>query len=225
MLIHPVGGGIFCYLKFAKYLEKFMPVYGIQNSILTLDGKAFDNLQDLAKFYNGKIKEMLPNDEFILGGWSFGGNVAYEMACQLAKLNQNIPKIYFFDSWNFSKLDFTHEILMREAVNQYIPEVIDLAAGYDMRNKQEFFDLLSKRMALVLNHKSDICGTDVVLFKAKNVLSQFQSINCENNHWHKIISDYQLSVISVNSSHDSLFNEKFVKELADKFLENIGLSL
>ena len=39
ILIHPVGGGVFCYAKFAKYLEKFMPVYGIQNSILTTAGK------------------------------------------------------------------------------------------------------------------------------------------------------------------------------------------
>ena len=162
-------------------------------------------MPELAEFYNDQIKVVLGQKEFMLGGWSFGRNVAYEMACQLADNHKN-PKIFFFDSWNFSHLDFPHEQHMREAISNYIPEVIDLPAGYDMRNKQDFFDFLCKRMQLALNQKYSMHNIPVVLFKSTNILPQFQRIDCVNNHWRKVIADEKLSVISINSTHDELFS-------------------
>lgn len=218
ILIHPIGGGVFCYAKFAKQLEKYMPVYGIQNSILTPAGKSFLNLPDLADFYNKQIQKILGQQEFTLGGWSFGGNVAYEMACQLVDKYANC-KIFFFDSWNFYQLNFPYDEHMRKSIHTYIPEVVDLAAGYDMRHKENFYDLLHERMQLILNYKYSTPNIPVVLFKATHILPQFQIIDNLKNHWGNLLSDENLSIVQINATHDNLFHTNVVNNLVNQFLK------
>jgi thioesterase domain-containing protein/acyl carrier protein len=222
ILIHPVGGGVFCYSLFAKLLEKFMPVYGIQNSILSNDVKSFDNLRELSKFYISKAEMLLGHTDFNIGGWSLGGNIAYEMACQLERVSKSLPHVFFFDSWNFSSLDFLHDESMHQAVQNYAPEVIDLPAGYDLRDKKHFFEMISQRMQLALDHSYSKSELKVCLFKSQIILPQFISINVFDNHWSKVFSSNQLSIININCSHNDLFNALNVNELVTIFLNKIG---
>jgi amino acid adenylation domain-containing protein/FkbM family methyltransferase len=76
-LVHPIGGGVFWYLALARQLDR--PVYGLR---ATAEATPPD-LPALAKKYVEALREVQGAGPYLLGGWSMGAVVAYEMARQL----------------------------------------------------------------------------------------------------------------------------------------------
>ncbi|MEK7989598.1 MAG: acyltransferase domain-containing protein, partial [Thiotrichaceae bacterium] len=81
-LVHPVGGHVYIYRDLAKSLGAEQPVYGLQSTVL--DGKniAPETIEQMATQYIQAIQTRQPTGPYLLGGASFGGVVAYEMAQQ-----------------------------------------------------------------------------------------------------------------------------------------------
>jgi amino acid adenylation domain-containing protein len=82
-LFHPVGGAVSCYTGFAR--DWAGPVRAFQHPVLARGGTAGE--QDLAAMAAGYLAELLelaPQGPYLLGGWSMGGVLAYEVAGQLA---------------------------------------------------------------------------------------------------------------------------------------------
>ena len=52
----------------------------------------------MAAFYLKEIREIQPNGPYYLGGYSFGGTVAYEMAQQLAAAGEKVAMLAMFDT-------------------------------------------------------------------------------------------------------------------------------
>jgi len=76
-LVHPVGGNVLCYLPLAR-LDR--PVYAIQSPS---PGSLPEwTVESLATLYLEAIREIQPAGPYLLGGWSMGGVVAFEMARQ-----------------------------------------------------------------------------------------------------------------------------------------------
>ena len=84
VLIHPVGGSIFCYSDLASRLPGNTPVYGIQAAGLRLGEPLPRSIEEMAAEYLGAGSAQLGEEPWHLAGWSFGGLVAFEMALQLA---------------------------------------------------------------------------------------------------------------------------------------------
>ena len=74
-MFHPAGGSTVVYEPLTRRLDEDVPVYGIER----LEG----TLEERAKAYVEDIKQYAEGHPVILGGWSFGGALAYEVAHQL----------------------------------------------------------------------------------------------------------------------------------------------
>jgi amino acid adenylation domain-containing protein/FkbH-like protein len=97
--VHGVGGNILEYLDLAKYMNQVQPFYGLQ--AIGLDGKRpMENLtvEQMAARYIEEIRAFQPRGPYYLGGSSFGGSVAYEMAQQLTAAGEEIALLAFFDT-------------------------------------------------------------------------------------------------------------------------------
>lgn len=97
--VHGVGGNILEYLDLAKYLEADQPFYGLQ--AIGLDGKRpVENLtvEQMATRYIEEIREFQSQGPYYLGGSSFGGLVAYEMAQQLRAAGEEVRLLALFDT-------------------------------------------------------------------------------------------------------------------------------
>ncbi|MDJ0836207.1 MAG: thioesterase domain-containing protein [Acidobacteriota bacterium] len=79
-LVHAVFGSVFPYHRLAMHMDPEQPVYGIQS--IGLDGvtKPQERIEDMAELYIEHIRRIQPEGPYNLGGYSFGGWVAYEMA-------------------------------------------------------------------------------------------------------------------------------------------------
>jgi amino acid adenylation domain-containing protein len=96
--IHPMFGVVFPYLDLAHYLGNHRTFYGLQP--LGLDGKStpLNRIEAIAAYYIQAIQTIQPQGPYFLGGWSFGGLVAFEMAQQLTQAGQQIGLLAILDT-------------------------------------------------------------------------------------------------------------------------------
>ncbi|MBW4563693.1 MAG: AMP-binding protein [Mojavia pulchra JT2-VF2] len=96
--IHGLGGEVLCFRELAMHLGTDQPLYGLQPQ--GLDGKQapFTRLEDMAAHYVEEIQTIQSKGPYFLGGYSFGGNVAFEMAQQLRQQGEEVALLVMFDS-------------------------------------------------------------------------------------------------------------------------------
>jgi amino acid adenylation domain-containing protein len=98
--VHPVGGNILCYVELARSIGRDRPFYGLQSAGLNgEEGSGFARIEDIATRYIEAIRSVQPAGPYLLGGWSFGGVVAFEMARQLKEQSRETAHVALLDSW------------------------------------------------------------------------------------------------------------------------------
>lgn len=101
-LVHGGDGGTLFYKAFADRLDFSGEIYTIEAPIL-IDPNfvpAESTMATTAELYLNQIKSHYPNQTFHLGGYSFGGAVAYAMAKQLEGTATPVETLFLFDTPN-----------------------------------------------------------------------------------------------------------------------------
>ncbi|MCA1993216.1 MAG: AMP-binding protein, partial [Coleofasciculus sp. S288] len=95
--IHAIGGPVLFYRDLVRYLDPEQPLYGLQSK--GLDGKQtpLTRVEDMAALYIKEMRTVQPEGPYFIGGHSFGGLIAYEMAQQLHAQGQKVALLAFFD--------------------------------------------------------------------------------------------------------------------------------
>ncbi|WP_158847879.1 type I polyketide synthase [Saccharothrix deserti] len=91
-LFHPAGGPTSVYQPLVELLGDDQPCYGYER---------LDDVADLtakAARYVELIREIQPTGPYRLGGWSFGGCLAHEIACQLHAAGERVDVVVMIDS-------------------------------------------------------------------------------------------------------------------------------
>ncbi|HEY0604178.1 MAG TPA: thioesterase domain-containing protein, partial [Herpetosiphonaceae bacterium] len=96
--VHPIGGTVFCYADLARALGPDQPFYGLQARGLEVDQHPYRSIPELAADYITAIRQVQPHGPYLLGGWSFGGLVAFEIASQLQRQGEEIRRVVLIDS-------------------------------------------------------------------------------------------------------------------------------
>jgi thioesterase domain-containing protein/acyl carrier protein len=124
-VIHPIGGGVFCYANLAAALQGQRTVYGLQSAGLDGAHAPAGGVPAMAAAYLAAIAEIAPHGPYCLAGWSMGGQIAHEMACQLRQRGEPVQSLVLIDSW--------HPSLIAAAADPLADFVGDLLAsgGHD----------------------------------------------------------------------------------------------
>jgi thioesterase domain-containing protein len=96
--VHPGGGNVHSYYELARCLGSDRPFYAFQQPGLYKERALFTSIEDLAAYYIETMKTAQPEGPYFIGGWSFGGLVAFEMARQLFAQDQKVGQIMLLDS-------------------------------------------------------------------------------------------------------------------------------
>ncbi len=97
-LVHPVGGHVYIYRDLAHYLGSKQPVYGLQAQAIDGNSAFVTRVEEMATQYIEAIRVVQPQGPYFLGGSSFGGTVAYEMAQQLRAQGEKIGLLALIDT-------------------------------------------------------------------------------------------------------------------------------
>ena len=97
--VHNFGGEVINLNGLAQALGPEQPFIGLQAQ--GLDGKAEPHrtIPEMAACYVKAIRAFQPEGPYYLGGFCFGGNVAYEMACQLQEQGQQVAHLALIDAY------------------------------------------------------------------------------------------------------------------------------
>ncbi|MBD8487637.1 amino acid adenylation domain-containing protein [Echinicola sp. CAU 1574] len=97
-LIHGVAANITNYFKLIDFVDEDQPLYGLQAKGLNGIDKPNHGIESIAKYYVHEIIAHNPQGPYNIGGYSFGGYVAFEMAAQLIKMGKKVNKLIIFDT-------------------------------------------------------------------------------------------------------------------------------
>jgi amino acid adenylation domain-containing protein len=97
-LIHAVGGSVLSYLDLARHIGAEQTVYGLHARGLDAGQQPHTRIEDMAAEYLKAIRKVQPHGPYLLGGWSMGGVIAFEMACQLQAQNEQVSLLGLIDS-------------------------------------------------------------------------------------------------------------------------------
>ncbi|HEY0739061.1 MAG TPA: amino acid adenylation domain-containing protein [Herpetosiphonaceae bacterium] len=97
--VHPIGGNVFCYADLAQALGPDQPFYGLQAIDLADMDQQEVSIAEMAASYIEALRTVQPEGPYLLGGWSFGGVVAFEMAQQLQRQGAEVALLALFDTY------------------------------------------------------------------------------------------------------------------------------
>jgi len=98
----------------AMAMDVDLPFYSLQGK--GLDGsEPFDSVEEAARYYLDEIRKVQTHGPYYLGGYCFGGAVAFEMARMLEQSGEPVASLILIDSYNPAYLRFnpTGEMVLR----------------------------------------------------------------------------------------------------------------
>lgn len=84
------------YANLVNHLPTDQPIYGIRSQTQPEDDR--NDVEEMARCYVEVVRRRQPEGPYYLGGYCFGGNVAYEMARQLRLAGQPVALVVLLDS-------------------------------------------------------------------------------------------------------------------------------
>ncbi|MBG6151653.1 amino acid adenylation domain-containing protein, partial [Aquimarina sp. EL_43] len=156
----PAAGTVGSYLQLSKALGDDQPMYAFQCPGLDGKSKTSESVEAMAETFITAMQEVDPSGPYRLGGYSFGGAVALEMALQLRNKGFEVEELLMIDA----KI---HE------VSDEIYEQIDEAQRFrellyeEVDELREIFDSELTRSKLALEGKSIPEQIDVICELAK----------------------------------------------------------
>lgn len=122
-LVHPIGGYLFTYASLVRNIEPDQPVWGFQ---INNNNKAV-TLEQMAEEYIRELKQFQTEGPYHLVGFSFGGNLAFEMARQLEENGDEMGLLGLIDTFREKYVENLDELtILCNILNKYDPSQKEL---------------------------------------------------------------------------------------------------
>jgi len=96
--VHPVSGNVLCYRALARRLGAQQPFYALQARGIDDGQEPQTQVEAMAADYLEAVRTVQSHGPYLLGGWSMGGLIAFEMARQLQEQGVEVRLLALFDT-------------------------------------------------------------------------------------------------------------------------------
>jgi thioesterase domain-containing protein len=130
--VHSAEGGAVQFAQLAMCLGPDQPFYAIQG----LNPAApYIEIEERAARYNHALRRIQPEGPYLLGGWSYGGLVAFEMANQLSKSGHEVALLVLLDPMtpiptqehaNYASIDTEDPVTLLEHIRELVGGGLEL---------------------------------------------------------------------------------------------------
>jgi thioesterase domain-containing protein/acyl carrier protein len=97
--VHDVGGGIERFAQLAELLGDDQPFYALRGRGQEGEAAPHDSTPQMAADYLALVRRVQPHGPYYLGGYCFGGVVAFEMARQLRAAGETVALVAIFEGY------------------------------------------------------------------------------------------------------------------------------
>jgi len=98
-MVHPIGGYVLCYVPLARHLDPDRPFYGLAAPGLADEPDRRESIEEMAGRYVAAVRRIQPSGPYMVGGYSLGCHVAFEMAQQLRRAGEQTALLALLDAW------------------------------------------------------------------------------------------------------------------------------
>jgi len=207
LLVHPGEGLTYAYRALAGRLEG-VPLWAINNPRFGDQEHPFRSVEEMAAEYLEHVRRQFGTRRYILGGWSFGGVVAFEMARQLQAAGQGAIPPILIDSYYLPRLE-------SQPAEQSVRQL--LAATGIRKEKQELGPFLFELMtsgAMALRYRPEPFDGRVLLVKAQEAEVRWSGHPAaEHNGWLDLARG-GIEVYPTPGAHSELFDAAHIPSTA-----------
>ena len=180
--VHSAGGSAFDSLEMAKLMGSERPFYAFHPKGIERGESFHTSIEEMAADYAAALRNTQPKGPYLLGGWSFGGLVIFEMARILEQKGEKVSLLIMIDPPEPS--DFTYkeddmEFLMDRL--PYFHQNLDLDNMEIQKSNEARLIYVFQEMKL-----AGLFAPDIDQEYARHWLNLYK-------HHNKIISLYKLS--------------------------------
>lgn len=239
-----LGGNPMIFMSLFKLLGKNQPFFALQ--FRGVDGilQPHKTVEDIAAEFLADIRQIQKSGPYYIGGYSFGGLVAYEMIQQLLKNGEQAGGLVLIDTVvphrykrSLKKLFLTRLSNLLSKEPSHIVKYLKIRKNSQMFQKQlpdNNNELFKKRFDLVAkcNHEAGLAykfapiDTNVLYVKSayripKHLNSQEYRYH-ETNEWDNLIASDRLDIRFVQTHHYELLNEPHVTQTAQMLTDGLA---
>lgn len=229
--VHALLGSSFHFHFLANQMEKEQPFYALQAPGLGTgaEGTPIDDIEEFASLYVKSIRTVQKKGPYHLGGYSFGGWIAFEMARQLVKEGEEVGLIAVFGaSVPFSVLNpslFEEIRLYDQFMEDYNTTIIHPFLPPEERKPLSYFkDQMNKKLTplqrvmkahtqAIISYLPYPCDSKVTLFETLDL-----QLICPYDYsrgWNRL-SSKEVEVHHITGNHLSMLEEPHIKVLGEK---------
>ena len=95
--VHPAGGTAFRFVDLARCMGEERPFFALLARGLGAADEPFSRVEEMAAYSLAAIRSVQPEGPYLLGGYSLGGLVAFEIARQLEAAGQKVALLAIMD--------------------------------------------------------------------------------------------------------------------------------
>jgi len=205
-----------------KYLGNNQPFYAYFHQGEDGSPIKYTSVESIAAHFIKEMKLVRPEGPYLLGGYSFGGIVAYEMAQQLTAAGQDVPLVAMFDTYapsiykDLARAERRlHDPLKHMVMRQLVK--IEQARGQISSPKLRHFHIIDTYDKAIRNYRIKKYDGTVTMYKAE------KSQGPDDMGWAGLAS--RLDIRMIPGDHYSLIKEPDVEMLAQHLTSDIDLAL
>ena len=215
----------------SEYLGKDRPYYGFLHHDAERGNVKFESVESFAADYIVQLQKIIPKGPYYLGGFSFGGVLAYEMAVQLQKAGHEVPFLALLDSKTSLALDpfiwfnSVYRIIKSNILGTAYKKVIEIAQLLTCKlflfmkkplpASLEGFYILYKYRELTIKYKPRKYQGDILMFRSSETNPSFQY-----NGWETYVD--KISVVNYEGDHLKIAREKkYAEMIGSEFMRHL----
>ena len=249
--VHPVVGLGWSYSSLLNQLNQSLPVYALQSPALKGREASFHSIEDLARIYTNKIRQIQPVGPYRLLGWSLGGFICHAIANIILNEGGKVELLAILDAYPYKNIDYNiDEVIEAGAALRYLG--ISLS-DHDMlpNGLDDIAAILRKEYGIdqiplvnkLLNEDPEILSNISSLTRKHIHLAQkfrpssiavdtifFQAAKQHDVSVSQFMDDHpdawkpyvrSLSVYTLDCDHQSMFDQPYANQIADLLNKNL----
>lgn len=212
-LFQSVGGTVYTYQELTRLLGAEQPVYAFRASGMEPGEPIYTDLPVMAQYYLDEILRFHHSPFYLLGGYSAGGMIAYEIANQLLARGYRVPFVFMVDPGpipQYARFD-----IQRIEDLLHIGNALEAAAPRPwqalraaLKDGSPLQEVIVKTYQAIASYKPQRSRADIVYFRARerdNVLDPHPET------WWMDLCNGNFSVYNAPGNHLTMMDMPHVK--------------
>jgi amino acid adenylation domain-containing protein len=209
---HAAGGDVFCYAALAHQLGTEQSFYGLQSFGLAAGHSPLTDIPEMASRYLEEVRRVQPEGPYLLGGWSIGGNIAFEMAQQLQRAGQEVALLVLIDTFSPTVTENALEVDEETRLQRFKSE-IGTKPDIDSEEFSRLYQVFCANIDAMMNYEPKSYPGRITFLRASERLGGPRYDPAQD--WRLLAAD-GVDVHMMPGNHYSMLKEPAVLALADR---------